>query len=57
MGVNLRLSILLGDVAHQGENLNLLADGDLAVILRLPIEVTQRCFLKRADGREPRSTS
>ena len=54
VGVDLRLTILLCDISHQRENLDLLADGDLTVILRLPVEVTQRCLLKRANGREPR---
>jgi hypothetical protein len=34
VGVDLRLTVLLCDISHQRENLDLLADGDLTVLLR-----------------------
>ena len=52
MGMQFWLSVLKRDVTHQRENLDLLADGDFAVFLRLPVEVAERRFLKRADRRE-----
>ena len=52
MGMQFWLSILKRDVTHQRENLDLLADGDFAVFLRLPVEVAECRFLKRTDRRE-----
>ena len=52
MGMQFWLSVLKRDVTHQRENLDLLADGDFAIFLRLPVEVAERRFLKRTDGRE-----
>ena len=45
MGMQFWLSVLKRDVTHQRENLDLLADGDFAVFLRLPVEVAERRFL------------
>jgi hypothetical protein len=39
-----------GDVAKEGDNLDLLGDGNLPVVLRLPIEETERRVAERADA-------
>ena len=41
-----------GDVPKEGDDLDLLGDGNFPVILRLPIEEIEDCAAARADAGE-----
>lgn len=52
VGMDLGLSVLECDVTHQRENFDLLADRNLTVFFRLPVEVADCRFLEGSNSRE-----
>ena len=50
VGMEFRISIIKNNVPHEGENLNLLLNGDFVIRLFRPIEVTQ-CHVGKGPNR------
>src|SRR5919106_5383620 len=52
MGMQTWLTVLQGDISHEGEHFHLLIDGNFLVFLLLPIEEPKGDFTQSANRRE-----